>query len=270
MGGHRSDLLWLHEHGSLHKDNRTRLRRPTVQELLEASLLYRAEHQLARLCRWRVACVPRVLPMLRVPVSGRYLSCTLKSEMGIMHAVQVPWVSGPPLRQFEELAAWGELLKSGVVEAFTAHAKDVWMEGNYWLALICGPAYPVPVEQARTPLLGMVHTAAAHTRLVALCRSTRATSSRLAGSWSKRSGLSSSLRAHAATSCSPRSGELCPSDLTSGSPDRQLSVLLSHSVTCQDPRCQRDDQAGRHQTRKGGEALATVGRFPAFPLRGFA
>ena len=208
--------------------------------------------------------------MLRVPVSGRYLSCTLKSEMGIMHAVQVPWVSGSPLRQLEELAAWGELLKSGVVVAFTAHAKDVWMEGNYWLALICGPAYPVPVEQARTPLLGMVHTAAAHTRLVALCRSTRATSSRLAGSWSKRSGLSSSLRAHAATSCSPRSGELFPSDLTSGSPDRQLSVLLSHSVTCQDPRCQRDEQAGRHQIRKGGEALATVGRFPAFPLRGLA
>ena len=73
--------------------------------------------------------------------------------MGSMHPVEVPWVAGPPLRQLEELAAWGELLKMGMIVAFTAHAKDVWMEGSYWLALICGPAYPVPEEQARAPLL---------------------------------------------------------------------------------------------------------------------
>jgi|EP00966_Prymnesium_polylepis_P189762 hypothetical protein len=74
--------------------------------------------------------------------------------MGAIHPVQVPWVSGPPLRQLEELAAWGELLKSGMIVAFTAHSKDVWMEGSYWLAMICGPAYPVPEEQARAPILG--------------------------------------------------------------------------------------------------------------------
>ena len=101
--------------------------------------------------------------------------------MGAIHPVQVPWVSGPPLRQLEELAAWGELLKRGIIVAFTAHAKDVWMEGNYWLALICGPAYPVPEEQACAPHLGMAHTAAAQVCIVSLCRSTQLTSSRLAG-----------------------------------------------------------------------------------------
>jgi hypothetical protein len=93
---------------------------------------------------------------------GRYNSCTLKSEMGVMHAASVPWVSGPPLRKLEELAAWGELLKTGMIVAFTAHAKDVWMEGSYWLALICGPAHPVPEEQARASLLFRPHTPATH------------------------------------------------------------------------------------------------------------
>ena len=102
-------------------------------------------------------------------LSGRYLSCTLKSEMGAMHPVQVPYVSGPPLRQLEELAAWGELLKSGMIVAFTAHTKDVWMEGSYWLALICGPAYPVPEAQARVAVLGTAHTAAAHVCLTFPC-----------------------------------------------------------------------------------------------------
>ena len=84
-------------------------------------------------------------------LSGRYLSCELKSEMGSMHPVTVPWVSGPPLRQLEELAAWGEQLKSGMIVAFVAHSADVWMEGNYWLALINGPAFPVPESQVRLP-----------------------------------------------------------------------------------------------------------------------
>ena len=131
--------------------------------------------------------------------------------MGAMHPVQVPYVSGPPLRQLEELAAWGELLKSGMIVAFTARTKDVWMEGSYWLALICGPAYPVPEAQARVAALEqpiqqlLTYSCMSH---LSLCRSTRVMSLRLAGSWSKRSGLSSSLRAHAATSCSPRSGKL--------------------------------------------------------------
>ena len=67
--------------------------------------------------------------------------------MGSMHPVEVPWVSGPPLHQLEELAAWAELLKEGMIVAFTAHSDDVWMEGNYWLARLNGPAYPVPEDQ---------------------------------------------------------------------------------------------------------------------------
>ena len=82
-------------------------------------------------------------------LSGRYRSCQLMSEMGSMHPVAVSWVSGPPLRQLEELAAWGELLKSGMIVAFTADSNDVWMEGSYWLALITRPAFPVPESQAR-------------------------------------------------------------------------------------------------------------------------
>ena len=73
--------------------------------------------------------------------------------MGTMHRVAVPWVSGPPLRQLEELAAWGEMLKTGMIVLSTADGDDVDMEGTYWLALISGPAYPVPEEQACAPLL---------------------------------------------------------------------------------------------------------------------
>ena len=81
-------------------------------------------------------------------LSGRYLSCQLKSEMGIMHRFAVPWVSGAPLRQLEELAVWSEQLKADMIVAFTAHSRDVDMEGNYWLAKLTGPAFPVPESQA--------------------------------------------------------------------------------------------------------------------------
>ena len=67
-----------------------------------------------------------------------------------MHPAKVPWLSGPALHQLEELAAWGELLKSGMVVAFTADPddKEEWpLEGNYYLAQILGPAYPVPESQ---------------------------------------------------------------------------------------------------------------------------
>ena len=78
---------------------------------------------------------------------GRYAGCELKSEMGKMHRVEVPWLSGPPLHQLEELAAWGEMLKLGMVVAYAADAADIHMEGSYWLALIQGPAYVVPESQ---------------------------------------------------------------------------------------------------------------------------
>ena len=81
---------------------------------------------------------------------GRYASCTLRSEMGAMHRVAVPWLSGAPLRQLEELQAWGEMLKGGMVIAFTADLADANiypLEGNYYLAQIQGPAYPVPESQ---------------------------------------------------------------------------------------------------------------------------
>jgi hypothetical protein len=70
---------------------------------------------------------------------GRHDACKLKAEMGRMHRVAVPWLSGPPLRQLEELAAWGEMLKSGMIVAYTAHEGDKGTdqdEGCYYLALI--------------------------------------------------------------------------------------------------------------------------------------
>ena len=78
---------------------------------------------------------------------GRYLSCELRAEMGTMHRTAVPWLSGPPLRQLEELAAWGEGLKQDMVVASTAAEDQVDEEGNYWLALLKGPAFPVPDSQ---------------------------------------------------------------------------------------------------------------------------
>ena len=64
----------------------------------------------------------------------------------------VPWVSGAPLRQLEELSAWGEILKAGMLVAFTADKNDKgqWpLEGNYYLAVLQGPAYPVPESQVQ-------------------------------------------------------------------------------------------------------------------------
>ena len=67
-----------------------------------------------------------------------------------MHRVAVPWLSGPPLRQLEELAAWGEMLKKGMIVAYTADAADLrtaQAEGCYYIALIQGAAFPVPESQ---------------------------------------------------------------------------------------------------------------------------
>ena len=64
--------------------------------------------------------------------------------------MKVPWLSGPPLRQLEQLAAWGELLKDGMIVAYSASSEDAGTdedEGNYYLALIRGRAYPVPESQ---------------------------------------------------------------------------------------------------------------------------
>lgn len=83
---------------------------------------------------------------------GHYASCKLRTEMGTMHRVAVPWVSGSPLRQLEELSAWGEMLKPGMVVAFTADKNDKgeWpLEGNYYLALLQSRAYPVPESQVQ-------------------------------------------------------------------------------------------------------------------------
>lgn len=78
---------------------------------------------------------------------GRYRCCLLKSEMGTMHTTRVPWLSGPPLRQLEELAAWGEMLRSSMIVGYTAHTSEVHIEGTYWLAMLKGPAFPVPESQ---------------------------------------------------------------------------------------------------------------------------
>ena len=80
---------------------------------------------------------------------GRHTSCELKAEMGIMHRVAVPWLSGPPLRQLEELGAWGEMLRSDMVVAYTADTAEVHIEGSYWLAHIVGRPFLVPESQVR-------------------------------------------------------------------------------------------------------------------------
>ena len=59
----------------------------------------------------------------------------------------MPWLSGAPLRQLEELAAWGEMLKAGMNVAYTAAADEAQLEGNYWLAHILGRPFPVPESQ---------------------------------------------------------------------------------------------------------------------------
>ena len=51
---------------------------------------------------------------------GRYNCCVLKPEMGMMHPAAVPWLSGPPLRQLEELEAWGQILRSNMIVGYTA------------------------------------------------------------------------------------------------------------------------------------------------------
>ena len=78
---------------------------------------------------------------------GQYTRCELKPEMGTMHNVIVPWLSGPPLRQLEELAAWSELLKVGMLVALAVDSSETHIEGSYWLALVTGPAFVVPDEQ---------------------------------------------------------------------------------------------------------------------------
>ena len=72
-----------------------------------------------------------------------------------MHRVSVPWLSGPPLRQMEELVAWGEMLENGMIVAYTADSADKGTdqdEGSYYLALIKGPAYQVPESQVHISL----------------------------------------------------------------------------------------------------------------------
>ena len=109
-----------------------------------------------------------------------------------------------------ELAAWGELLKGGMIVAFTADPADVWMEGSYWLALINGPAFPVPESQVCTGSCEP-HTLLAHTRPCAACRFTQPIGLKLAGLWLRRSGSSWLRRARVSTSCSRRSGDFTAS-----------------------------------------------------------
>ena len=84
--------------------------------------------------------------------------------MGAMHQAAVPWLSGPPLRQLEELAAWGDMLKAGMVVAFTADVSEVHLEGAYRLALLNEarrdrPTPGVPESQVHaTPTLTLTLT----------------------------------------------------------------------------------------------------------------
>eukprot|EP00966_Prymnesium_polylepis_P299491 6921076-Prymnesium_polylepis.1 len=73
-----------------------------------------------------------------------------------------------------------------MIVAFTAHPRDVHMEGNYWLALLSGPAFPVPESQASHALVGPI-SAKLLSKLTAFlrcpaCRFARRTSLRLDGS----------------------------------------------------------------------------------------
>ena len=40
-----------------------------------------------------------------------------------------------------------EMLKAGMIVGYTANASETHIEGSYWLALIKGPAFPVPESQ---------------------------------------------------------------------------------------------------------------------------
>ena len=99
-----------------------------------------------------------------------------------MHRFAVPWVSGPPLRQLEELAAWSEQLKADMIVAFTAHPRDVHMEGNYWLAKLTGPAFPVPESQAAYTRIS-ASSLPLLTPYCSACRFVRQTNLRLDGLW---------------------------------------------------------------------------------------
>ena len=46
------------------------------------------------------------------------------------------------------MAAWGEMLKGGMIVALTADATETHLEGVYWLALITGAAFVVPEGDA--------------------------------------------------------------------------------------------------------------------------
>ena len=64
----------------------------------------------------------------------------LKSEQGRSEA---DWEHHLP----RSLAAWSEMLKAGMIVAFTAEGVDTHMEGSYWLVRLNGPAYAVPESQ---------------------------------------------------------------------------------------------------------------------------
>ena len=68
-------------------------------------------------------------------------------EMGgrMLH-VTTPLAAGVQERQPQMLSleTWGDKLEDGMLCAMRADAKDLWMEGPYWLVRLLGPAFPAP------------------------------------------------------------------------------------------------------------------------------
>ena len=55
----------------------------------------------------------------------------------------VPWLAGPPLRQLEELGAWGEMLRSDMIVAYTADAMETGApRGELLASAYRGPGLP--------------------------------------------------------------------------------------------------------------------------------
>jgi hypothetical protein len=75
---------------------------------------------------------------------GRFNDCTMIHEMGgrMLH-VTAPLAAGVQERQPQMLSleTWGDKLQDGMICAMRADAKDLWMEGPYWLVRLSERGY---------------------------------------------------------------------------------------------------------------------------------
>jgi hypothetical protein len=97
MGGHRSDLLWLHEHRYIHKGRRARRRRQQVCRFTEAPLVHWSVQQHTGLLQGPpscVACRTSLCVWLAAPLSVcglRHLSPCVACRTSLR-----VWLAAPP------------------------------------------------------------------------------------------------------------------------------------------------------------------------------